>query len=207
MLDDYVQGRLLPEQQADFESYIMDKPELIAQIELALMMREGLVAVEADEMPPQASAEKPGTESVVQGPFRGQWQLAAVAAFVAVGLGSLIGLSIDRESGMLASQIVNVPITRSEIPQSVDATIRGDTQLVVLRIPLPDPESIAYRVTIANEAGPVVDPLMTQPDGGGVLNVSVDPARIPAGSYSIEIAQPDGGAEVARIELNVTNES
>lgn len=206
MLDDYVQGRLPPEQHADFESYMMDKPALLEQAELALTMREGFVAIESSEAPPQDSVDRPPTASVVQGPFV-QWQLAAVAAFVAVGVGSLIGLSIDRESGMLASQIVNVPITRSDMAQSVDATIRGDTRLVVLRIPLPDPESIAYRVTITDETGPVVDPLLAQPDGGGVLNVAVDPALIPAGSYSIEIAHSGGDADVTRIALNVADES
>ena len=201
MLDDYLQDRLPPEQRTEFEAFMLTRPALLEQAELGLMMREGFVAMESGAA---AETERAATESLGTSGGWNQWRLAAVASFVAVGVGFLIGNSLDRQSGLLESQVVGFPVTRSEVSQPTQATIRQDVDLVMLRIPLPNPESVTYRVTIADAAGPIVDPIAAQPDGGGVLNVAIEPARIPAGDYAVEITHPDRASDALRIDFSVT---
>jgi hypothetical protein len=186
MLDAYLQGKLPPEQQAAFESFIIDKPELLEQAELGLLMHEGFRANETGSQVPKAS-QPPKSRAVPQ------WRLAAAAAILSIGLGSLIGYSVggfgqgDSIDGLLASQIVNLPITRSESAPIIEVTVADDTELVILRVSLPDPELRAYAVSISGEAGPVGAPAKVEPDGGGMLSIAVNAADLPAGDYSISV--------------------
>lgn len=199
-LDAYIQGNLPPEQQAEFEAYIIDKPELLEQVELGVLMREGFKSNETASVAPTDRVEP-------------QWRLAAVAAFVSIGIGSLIGYSMGggtpdeqfaANSRLFASQIINLPITRSQVPRQIEVAIDPDTELIVLRIPLPNPETGLYKVSITNDAGPIGEPSLTPPDGGGVLNLAVNAESLTVGSYSILVDKPDGAEPVEPITLKVT---
>ena len=200
MLDDYLQDRLPAEQRAEFEAFMMTRPDLLEQAELGLVMREGLKAMESSG----ATAATAATEAPSASAGLHQWRLAAVASLVAIGVGFFIGNSLDRQSGLLDSQVVGFPITRSDAPQALQMTIRQDVDLVMLRIPLPDPESVTYEVTIADDSGSIVDPVAAQPDGGGVLNVAIESASLAAGDYTVEIAHPDRARDALRIDFSVT---
>ena len=202
MLDDYLQDRLPPEQRAEFEAFLMARPALLEQAELGLVMREGFVALESEG----AAADMASAPEQSRGGSAGlhQWRLAAVASLVAIGVGFLIGNSLDRQNGLFESQVVGFPVTRSEVSQSLRVAIREDVDLVMLRIPLPNPESVMYQVTIAQGDNSIVDPIAAQPDGGGVLNVAIEPGRIPAGDYTLEIAHPDRPSDLQRIGFSVS---
>ena len=202
LIDAYVQGRLPPEQQVDFEAYILDKPELLEQVEYGLLMRKGFKANEA-----MAKHARP----IATARAEPQWRLAAAAAIVSIGIGSMIGFNLSDSSSplgggnrLLASQIVDLPITRSDEAREISVALNSDAELVVLRVPLPNPESRFYRVSIEGAAGTIGEPSLTQPDGGGVLNLAVDSARLAAGTYSIEVETSDGGVALGSILLNVT---
>ena len=50
-LDDYVQDRLPADRKAQFEAYLLDKPELLKQVELGLAMKTGFGANRSDDAP------------------------------------------------------------------------------------------------------------------------------------------------------------
>jgi len=198
LLDAYVQGKLPPEQQAEFETYIIDKPHLIEQAELGLLMQEGFRANETSAATSKSYAEP-------------RWRLAAAAAIVSLGVGSMLGYSVGGDTtgqsglsnGLLASQIVNLSITRSESPQQISVSVSDDIDVVVLRIPLANPESRLYTLAVSGDAGPVGTVTRVRPDGGGVLTVAVDAADLKTGSYSITV---DDGSEIAPLSLNVSQD-
>lgn len=195
MLDAYLQGKLPPEQQAEFETFIIDQPQLLEQAELGLLMQEGFRASESSAKVSRSRAAP-------------QWRLAAAAAIVSIGVGSLFGYSIgsgdaDRRGsidGLLASQIVNMPITRSDTSRPIDVMVDEDAALIILRVPLADPESRAYEVAVSGDAGPVATKTRVRPDGGGVLTLAVSAASLAPGEYLITV---DDAREIAPLSVRV----
>ncbi|MCH9693193.1 MAG: hypothetical protein K0U72_01680 [Gammaproteobacteria bacterium] len=198
LLDAYVQGKLPPEQQAQFETYIMDKPDLLEQAELGLLMQEGFKVNETSSVAPKSHAEP-------------RWRLAAAAAIVSLGVGSMLGYSVGGDpsgqsgsaNGLLTSQIINLSITRSESPREINVVVSDDIDVVVLRVPLPDPESRLYALSVSSDAGPVGTVTRVRPDGGGVLTVALDAADLKAGNYSIAV---DDGDEITPLSLKVSRD-
>lgn len=183
MIDAYVQGRMPPEEQEAFETYVLDKPALLEQLELAMLMREGLKVQ-------GSSAAKASAAPAYS------WRLAA-AAVLSIGVGSLIGYSIKEDTGptqimaanqLVDSQIINLPMTRSESDAISRVVVREDAGMVVLRVPLSQAHSLPYRVRVTNPAGDVIESLSARPDGAGILNVAMSAENITTGRYEISVS-------------------
>jgi len=178
----YVQGRLSPEEQADFECYFIDRPDLLDELELGEALRRGLKQIEQS---------RPKKTPVVP------WELAA-AAILILGLGAFFGNLLAQRAShfsdepVLSAQIVTIPITRST--QQRDITIRKSNQadVLIFRVRLTDPTSTQFRVTISDKSGVVSELAAVELHAGDFVNFSVRSDNLELGIYKIAIYKKEG---------------
>ncbi|MEO1575285.1 MAG: hypothetical protein AAFU65_10040 [Pseudomonadota bacterium] len=198
-VDNYIQGRMTPEEAAGFEIYAMDQPKLLEQLELSLMLKEGMKHSAA------ASAATP-TRSAPP---------LAMAATVLVGMaaGTLLGLNLNADDGRSSgleggstgpAQLIDLPIVRGSEFESAAAPLTGDAGVVVLRIPLPVVNADRYRVDIKHEGGAALAPVEGRPTGAGTIDAAVMSSALDHGQYTVTVRRlPDEGI-VRTIQLTLS---
>lgn len=206
----YVRGDMSAEEEAAFEAHFLDNPDLLAELELDLIMRVALESVSEE-----TSRRKPANPVWFLRPTLSPLAAAAIVTVVAVVMvfGANIRIANERAefTQALTAPRGNVGVltlaqTRSTAPMEVPpVVIPNQTDSVLVQVLLDYPESDTYRLTLLSagaEAGPLsVNDVV--PQGGGELRVLLDSADLPSGSYEllVEERREDLFTEVARLEF------
>lgn len=208
-VDRYVQHRLSEEEEAEFETALLESPELQQSLETALALHRTLKLAEDLEVEVASDA---GASKVAESPFspHGQrWQPFAMAASVVLAVFSTVmywrtGVELSDTRTELESlkapfgSVLTVPvdIMRSASTQEPDVIVRkpDGRALVVLDIEvLPAFTQLTLiHITLRNEDGSLVTQWQAGPPRNGQLSTAIDSALLPIGKVWLELLDASG---------------
>lgn len=199
-IDAYIRGKLDPQSAADFEEAYLQDAELLAELELAYALKQGLLQ---EEYQPNIDTRLAWWQKLRTGWLQPARAFVATSAIVVSTLAFTIlyqsrtDLPTDRQ-GLTALQpdvsIVTFSRLRSARENTDFSAVISPDQiasgLAILEFEIDWPPQPVYQVTIAtqgeNELEPVV--VSVKPDDRGYLVMAVPASKLPAGDYQIVIS-------------------
>ena len=205
----YVQGSLSAEEEAALEAYFLDKPDLLEELELDLMLHIGLSA--AAELLADDHRRVSWWLAPVFSPLTLAVLAAGIAAVVFLGTYFWIGTDTGDRSRTRPAHasvaVLTLVQTRSLTPPTAPALrVSGERETVAIRILLDYPEATRYRVTLIRSGAD--DPVVVdgvEPQGDGELWILVDAQAMLSGSYEAVVeSQMDAEfTEVVRLSFDI----
>ena len=199
ILDRYRRNQLTPEMRIEFEEYILDKPDLIEQLELDMLFESGLQGQTAGSLKEaSASSIRP----------RGLF-FAASAAFSLLAASVVLNFLQNSENRRLTDELARASGAQPNI-QILDlptvlsdggsfrpvGTLLLDTPaaIAIFNVQLPFPEEPRFRVLIRShpEGREILVLNDVEPHGEGDLVFSLPLALFEPGNYYVEVSA-DGG--------------
>ncbi len=210
LVEKYLSGKLPADVRADFEAFILDKPDLLEHLEIETILATGIQEVD----PANRSFTRTGNSQ----PAARWLPIAAVFAFVAFG-GSLIAnvlqvkrtASLTNELLLSRSAQANVPLLDLEQERAGDSpsnknkelTINEEARIAVLNVRLSFPEMPSYEVKVLTHPARdlVVEFGAVRPKGTGDFVLALPRELLEDGDYIVEVSS--GSKEIAAIPFKV----
>ena len=195
MSERYLNGQLTPEEAAAFEDYLMDHPDLVAQLELDSVFKATLPEVQLSE-PQQSKPQKPkqGFRSWFSWPTHPVITAAATLGVCVLILPLIYPSASPPDYPVLVNmeQVVLAPMRgATDTNRAVITTKPGDHYFEVV-VETSDDSALAYRVDVVRESDglPVVPRQTFKLHHSGELKLALPVDRFAPGNYRLT-ATPD----------------
>jgi hypothetical protein len=209
-VDRYVNGQMTEQEAAEFETYFLDQPEIIEQIELTQALKLGLLQAKLDAAE-SASSQQPssgGQESWWQRFFSVHGSTGWVTAFASLALVVVAqSFYFTRQIDQLSAPQANTPVlvlsqTRGNAPAGV-IFLNDNIRWFALELELDWPQADWYSLTVSDdESGKTI----TQVEKLSVSSNDTVIVSLPADSFSqgeYDLAVKGDQGEVAHFRMKV----
>jgi hypothetical protein len=197
----YLKGKLSAEETLEFEEYMLDKPELLEQLELDSVMMEQLPNI-------------PMKTSLVASTWWAWWRptyshLVAVAACAVMTVSLFMGGNNPTTSITTASpDILYLGNYRSVQPMlSVDFSNAAQSKILVLSLPLVAEGEFDVLAENLDTLQREVLQHQLRANSEGELVVVLGTATLPAGRYNIDVQASSSAQQVMRNTIELINHS
>ena len=184
----YLQNKLTPEEIVEFEEYILDKPELLEQLELDMVLVKTLpkVAVNETQKLAEKGQQKLSLWQLLFGtPLKASLGTGLACAMAAVLLFPVMQNQTPALGGNIElfylSQVRGAP---SE--QTFDITQTADTLIFVLEVEFNQPEPFTVKLVNQDTNQPITLLPNYLPSEVGEIYISVNAKDMPKGNYIFE---------------------
>ncbi|NCP65720.1 MAG: hypothetical protein GW763_12760 [Paraglaciecola sp.] len=183
----YLKGKLSAEETLEFEEYMLDKPELLEQLEIESVLVEHL---------PRATFKTVHTSSRWWYIFTGKPLWASLSTFALCTLGfSLLSVYHEQPLNVLQSQSIDVLYVSNirgvdQTDASYSLSSLAETTLLILQPE--DTESLSYQVTVRDHLNrTVVDTTNLRINNNGDLLLPVATKQLSVGKLKITLTNPN----------------
>lgn len=175
----YLNGTLSPEQRIEFEEYILDKPEMIEQLELDRAILAGLKAL------PEKAQNDPFWRPV----YSHMLATAASVALVAVLLFDVGQGPIEQGPGAASPEIVYLETFRSQDLRT-QVTFNEDAGVSYLVAAVPSDDRQIFTIALQSDGDNAVSAVLAESmaNSEGDLVITLDKAKIKPGMYSVVVS-------------------
>ncbi|MEM9598707.1 MAG: hypothetical protein AAGD06_30855 [Acidobacteriota bacterium] len=209
MVELYVTGKLSAAEEASFEEYYLDRPQLIQAIEDAERLHRGLRQMAAEDLAVQKETVQRVTFIAAWRALRSRAGLALVAALLVVGLlpSWLLWLQLgDLGDDLRAArqELAEERRPRINTPVLTLAMTRSGEQPLQQISLLAEPEWIVLEIEVGDTARPLYEARLTDADGAvvwespglepsfrGTLTLSLHSSLLPPGLYRLSLTGDD----------------
>lgn len=190
----YLQGKLSPEQEAEYEAWFMDKPEILEQLETQQAMRDGFKAAgdESSRKAPVHYLKRRRTDRLFQRAWAPAFAFGAAAGLAAA---VWVGSMWNTPQPISNFAIVELGTVRSFADQTAPTvSISPDQAMLALKIQLQTWQEDSYSAKVrplgSDEALYEIDNLVPHTYGAVVLALPTD-ALITGFQYEVLVSSDD----------------
>lgn len=188
----YIRGQLTPEEATEFESYFIDKPELLEQIELETVLYEQIPKVEFQQ---QGESDSSANWLNIPMAWMGQSLANTLVAFASsclLGIGLTLMLLQEEPGIQEAAGIGQVVYTDTYRSSQSDVRIQIDLQEEAHTLVLVSPVEVFnqdYQISLIREdSNTHVVSLQIRADANGELSVVIPVSLLHSGEYVLWVS-------------------